>query len=341
MVILHQYLSAKRFRRFVGVVVALMIVFAFSMIVMAASPPSGNPPGPSIYSYEDCHGAGVQTDTAEVNPCQSYNKDLYETLDTTQTAFACTDIEFFRVYQDVTFVYVEFDFDGLFTNTNCGSQVFAIELDNDADTEGPNAIDQRFDYFIGGNSNSCRTSSATDWVAYGSISSAAFYEDTDDDAGGDDPRTADNCTATDCIDNNGDYNDTDRASDGPGTIFCRIDESGGAGTSDKLYVALEKEYFDIGDVTSDGDVRIRLWSDTSSSISKDKLHWHDNNTSSDLDKSFDNTGTAEWDTTAVTLTGIKATSSTRTAYLAAAVLILIVLLGASILITRRRSPSVE
>jgi hypothetical protein len=91
-----------------------------------------------VGTVDDCSGSGAQTNTAEAVPCQSYNADLYETLEYTGASpepADDADIDEFKVGADASFLYVEWILAGAWDQNTSPSHHYVIEIDVDPSTE--------------------------------------------------------------------------------------------------------------------------------------------------------------------------------------------------------------
>jgi len=272
----------------------LLLVFAILLVLpllcaenVLAAPPSASSPAGSDFvgQYDDCFGAAAQTDAAAAWPCQSYNADLYESLSSTGGNFTSSDIEVFQVWADSAFLYVEWDTVGNLTSGSGGHQ-FVIEVDVDPNVEIPVRGDCHI--AITGITNSLSTS----WTDANSMSLEAYHDGptggSPNNVGGANPGTGDPACAT-CPNSSGGqdgYNSD--LPDQNDMVFVRR-------VSNKLRMAVRWTYLrNSSNVALSGrpdQFRVRGWiSQNSTDLSKDKLYWHDENTTSDLSKNFDNTG---------------------------------------------------
>ncbi|MGD9764858.1 MAG: hypothetical protein AB7V27_14180 [Candidatus Binatia bacterium] len=91
-----------------------------------------------VGTVSDCSGSSSQTDTAQALPCQSYNADLYESLEYTASVpqpADDADIQLFRAGADANFLYVEWDLAADWDVNTSTSHHFIIEVDVDPDME--------------------------------------------------------------------------------------------------------------------------------------------------------------------------------------------------------------
>ncbi|UOG90827.1 MAG: right-handed parallel beta-helix repeat-containing protein [Candidatus Thiothrix sulfatifontis] len=226
----------------------------------------------------DCHGTSSYNpngaDGAENAPCQSYSQDIYENWDSLVAGAGDTDIEQCRLgYYDGTEQYYFFawQFRENWNYDNTGeSREYHLELDTDHDSASPETP-ARSDLLIRVQPRS--TYQGNTWHAVGN-DDAIIYKDTNNDVGCANPGKKD---TTGCS--------TGYEADYPinqGDAFVRI-------LNGQVELAIK-----AGVVDGLNNVKARCYASQTSTLSKDKLDWHDQNDASDLSShTFDSTGFAE------------------------------------------------
>ena len=253
----------------------------------AAQPDSAWGSGPLLVrAIDDCFGPASQTDAAEAAPCQSYNGDLYESLQYTganSEPADDTDIRVFSIGADDEFLYVEWDLAGAWDSDTSPAHQYIIEIDVDPDTEA------RGDAYVSiyGKTEFDRSS----WVDAQREGGFEAYADNADsgmanDVGGAHPVTGDPSCAECPDDPGGQDGYTGRICDSEDRVHARVADG-------DVQLAVRWTCLrDSGDNALAGRpaaFRVRGWTSQSSSIEKDKLYWHDENPIADLpDEDFDN-----------------------------------------------------
>lgn len=240
-----------------------------------------------VGSVNDCSGPGNQTNAAEAVLCQSYNADLYESLDYTgdnPEPADDTDIQTFSVGADGNFLYVEWDLLASWDERTTPGHQYVVEVDVDPLTE-----QRGDDYLAIYGKNEFNTSSWVDAYEQGGFEAYADNGDsgTANDVGGTNPATGDpNCV--DCPAPNPNTQDgyTGKICDAEDRVYARIVDGN---------VQLAVRWTCLEDSSNNvlgnppAAFRVRGWSSQSSTIEKDKLYWHDENLPADIaGENFDN-----------------------------------------------------
>lgn len=250
--------------------------------------------GLQVAEVTDCFGDPAQTDTAEDLPCQTYNGDLYESLEymgISEEPADDSDIQVFRVGADATFLYVEWDMAAPWDIDTSPSHHYVIEVDVDPSVEARRGDDY---VAIFGKSEF----NSTSWVDAFLQGGYTAYADnanggTRNDVGGPDPETGDpSCSG--CPDPAGGQD----GYSGPitqqsGQVFARV-------ISGNVQMAVRWTY--LQNSVANGNENqtlsgrptffaVRGWISQSSSLEQDQLYWHDEHPTTDLPtERFDNVG---------------------------------------------------
>ncbi|WGZ93323.1 MAG: SdrD B-like domain-containing protein [Candidatus Thiothrix putei] len=245
---------------------------------------------------DDCHGTSSYNpngaDGAENAPCQSYAQDIYENWNPAVAGAGDTDIKQCRLgYYDGTEQYYFFawQFRENWNYDNTGaSREYHLELDTDHDATSPETP-ARSDLFIRVQPRS--TYQGSTWHAVGN-GDAIIYKDANNDVGCANPGQKDTKGCSTGYE--ADY------SINQGDAFVRI-------LNGQVELAIK-----AGVVDGLNNVKARCYASQTSTLSKDKLDWHDQNDASDLSSyTFDSTGFAEVgpNATAGTISGTVYTDS--------------------------------
>lgn len=220
----------------------------------------------TLFTKTDCAGAAQQQTAA----CESYATDLYEHIDYSFTNPGTADVQVLNSGIDSDYYYTEFDFVSDYDPAISTGHQVGIEIDVDADTEA-NRADYYFAIFEKIEFNS------TAWIDAYNQGGYNSYRDANNDVGGGDP------LASDQGGSEGDGYETD-VNQGPDMVWARV-------VNGNFQVAIKRSV-----VGNPSMAYLRSWSRQSTSLSKDKLYWHDHNTPSDTQQ-IDNltgVGTTDW-----------------------------------------------
>ncbi len=245
----------------------------------------------------------LTTNPVTGTPCQSFALDIYENLQYTAQSgnddtAGCADIVNFSGVSDSTWLYAEWEMYGAGGGAGGGdcfnvnsSHHYALEIDNDAIT------DLRGDWVVYGVSNGCGDGS---WTDMGGIS-VELWEDSNNDLGADDSTQGETCTlpiqGTPRPLSKSDLGDGKTYEDGPDAGSAPDDgcsnrnpaegssdsyDNGGSIPSDTAYCRWDGVNFHlairlsaVGLTSSSPNVRLKPWSDMSTSFSKDSFPEHD------------------------------------------------------------------
>lgn len=240
-----------------------------------------------VGSVDDCSGQGSQTNAAEAPPCQSYNADLYESLDYTGAnpePADDADLRTFRAGADADFLYVDWDLAGPWDAETSPGHQYIIEIDVDP------LLEERGDAYVSiYGKTEFDSSSWIDAQLQGGFEAYADNGDsgTANDVGGSNPGTGDpSCDDCPAADPNTQDGYTGKICDADDRVYARIRD--GNVQLAVRWACLE----DSSEVELSGRpaiFRVRGWTSQSSTIEKDKLYWHDENRIADIDgENFDN-----------------------------------------------------
>jgi hypothetical protein len=209
----------------------------------------------------DCSGTTAYSPNgsagAEVLPCQSYKADLYENWDPSVQGTGDTDIETYAAGYDGDFFYFRFDMRQNWNYDNSGvSRNYYLDVEADSGTAGG---DNRADFFVRYDPSALHV--GTTWQAIGQ-SRGFIYGDENNDVG--------------C--GNLGLNDAKGCSTGfkqditlqSSDFYVRI-------IGDKIEFAIKASLFG-----SKQQIRSRGYATQTSTLSPDKLYWHDANDNTDL-----------------------------------------------------------
>ncbi len=314
---------------------SFFLLFLVSIIILSpshsalaepsAAPPDWNPATGT--DFADCSGINAQSDAETSSDggtvCQNYgndgagNWDLYETLNYNNDAnygpARTADIQTLTVDNDTTWLYVQWDHvDAWSSASNADTHNHYLEIDTDGDEQGDFYVGWQAKVGINGNWQDADTQS---WLT-------AEFVDGNGDVGG----------------NNLKQSDFDSSDDGY--------ESDNLATSDEIYarvvngnlqIGIRWTYLGLSAAGPQSNWCLRAWTAQESTISKDKLYWHDHQQVSDLGSAkYDNLGFKCFTPTAITLSDVSGAAITRAALPIAAGLIAVLLLG-SMYVWRRRA----
>ncbi len=206
------------------------------------------------FTMSDCSGP-AQQGTAS---CESYATDLYEHITYPSSSARTADIAVVRAGFDADYYYFEYDFVNPWSPVQSTGHNVVIEVDTDASSESG-----RGDFYIGLFQKSEFDSAS--WIDAFVQGGYESYSDNNDDVGGAQPLISDFGGSS------GDGYETD-VSQGLDMVWARI-------VAGNFQVAIRR--------TVIGDPQIawfRPWSRQSTSLSKDKLYFHDQNDTSDVDQ---------------------------------------------------------
>ena len=269
----------------------LIVLFALASFMIVEPVSAQDTNWSTIVSIDDCSGSSEQTNTPEDLPCQSYSADLYESLEYSNTAPECCDIQRLNFGSDADFVYVQWDLLGAW-NTDCDGHHAVVEFDVDSTVE----TNGQGDVFIAMNmKDECDTGGS--WEDGANPGFDAF-EDDNDDVGGANPGSPDFPSGADGYSN-------DIGSGDSNEVFCRIE--GG-----NFEIAIRRAFIPGLAAHPDDDLRIRAWTSQVSTLDKSKLDWHDQQPTSDISGTdFDNTLWGSTVPTALSLVDFGATAERR------------------------------
>ena len=202
----------------------------------------------------DCFDPGQQGTVG----CESYATDFYEHISYPSATARTADIAAVRAGFDTDYYYFEFDFVNPWSPVQSGGHNVVLEVDSDASSEFG-----RGDFYIGLIQKS--EFDSTSWIDAYDQGGYESYSDSNDDVGGAQPLVSDFGGSS------GDGYETD-VSQGPDMVWARV-------VGGNFQVAIRR--------TVIGDPQIayfRPWSRQSTSLSKDKLYFHDQNDTSDVDQ---------------------------------------------------------
>ena len=215
----------------------------------------------------DCSGSAAQGTAS----CYAYSNDKYENIDYTVTQNAETsDIQEVNTGFDTDYFYVEMDFVAAWNLNHSTGHQFVLEFDVDSDTES-----DRGDYYLG--VFQVEEFNQTTWVDAYSEGGYEMMRDANDDVGGA------SVTSSDYGGSPGDGYETAVSQDAD-QVWARV-------VNGNFQVAIKRSV-----IGSPGGARLRPWSRQSTSLSKDKLYFHDQNSVSDVGQ-VDNIaglGTGTW-----------------------------------------------
>ncbi|MCI0417300.1 S8 family serine peptidase [bacterium] len=228
---------------------------------------------------KDCKGA--QTNIAESLPCQSYNADLFESLDSSGKGTCDSDIFAYRVGADSSFFYFEFELAGSwnqceYPDQSGESHQYVLEIDVDRSSETPNRYDYVFIY------TPQKKHQGGKWVPVDNFNSGddklKAFQDSDNDLGGPYPYSpdhsflGDNCPGSAC---DGYEKDFFGRSNSSNEWYARILDRGGKNIPQ---IAVRRSAF----ISAPARIRSRAWSSGSSSFDKNHFSYHDQFSSKDL-----------------------------------------------------------
>ena len=227
-----------------------LVVLALPAGVLHAAP---DPAWTVALTQTDCSGSAQQATPA----CDDYSTDFYENVDYTVAATAITsDIQTTNYGFDSTYFYFEYDFVGPYDPSNSTGHQVVIELDVDAATET-----NRADYYVGLFQKS--EFNTTTWIDAYVQGGYEVAHDDNDDVGGPNPTTSDFGGSP----GDGYDNVVSQAAD---QVWARV-------VNGNFQVAIKRTL-----IGSPSRSRARLWSRQSTSLSKDKLYFHDQNAVADV-----------------------------------------------------------
>jgi uncharacterized repeat protein (TIGR01451 family) len=218
------------------------------------------------FSQNDCSGAAQQATPA----CESYANDRYERINYSVPNPGTADIQVVRSGYDATYLYFELDFVSAWSISASTGHHVVIELDVDPDTEA-----NRGDYYVGIFQKS--EFNTTTWIDASVQGGYETYHDANNDVGGANPLTSDYGGSN----GNGYNQNIPQAAD---RVWARI-------VSGNFQIAVRRTI-----VGNTARVRARVTSRQSTSLSKDKLYFHDHQSTSDVQQ-IDNLaglGTDQW-----------------------------------------------
>ena len=205
------------------------------------------------FTLTDCSGAAQQNTPA----CDDYATDLYEHLDYSDVPSARTaDLRALHTGYDADYYYFEADFVGNWSQSRSPSHQFVLEFDVDVDTET-----SRGDYYVGIFQKS--EFDSTSWVDAYVSGGFDSKQDSNDDVGGADP------IASDFGGSPGDGYNAD-VTQGSDQVWARI-------VGGNFQIAVKRSL-----IGSPAELHVRTWSRQSTSLSPDKLYFHDQNNVTDV-----------------------------------------------------------
>ena len=206
------------------------------------------------FTMSDCSGPAQQGTGA----CESYATDFYEHIAYPGDSARTADIAVVRAGSDTDYYYFEFDFVNPWSPVQSVGHNVVLEIDTDASSESG-----RGDFYIGLVQKI--EFNSTSWIDADNEGGYESYSDSNNDVGGAQPLVSDFGGSS------GDGYETD-VSQGPDMVWARI-------VGGNFQVAIRR--------TVIGDPQIayfRPWSRQSTSLSKDKLYFHDQNDITDVDQ---------------------------------------------------------
>jgi uncharacterized repeat protein (TIGR01451 family) len=217
-------------------------------------------------SRSDCFGAGAQGTPA----CESYASDLYEHINYGVPNPGTADIQEVSTGSDADYLYIEWDFALAYDPSYSTGHAIVVEFDVDPALEA-----DRGDYYV--SLFQKVEFDTTTWVDAYSSGGYESYRDANDDVGGANP------TASDFGGSGGNGYNTNI----PGTsdrVWARV-------VGGNFQVAVRRSL-----LGSPASARLRPWSRQSTSLPKDKLYFHDQNASTDVQQidNLSGLGTDTW-----------------------------------------------
>ncbi len=202
----------------------------------------------------DCSGPGQQGTAS----CESYATDFYEHIAYPSSGARTADIAAVRAGFDADYYYFEYDFVDPWSPVQSTGHNVVLEVETNASSESG-----RGDFYIGLTQKS--EFNSTSWIDAYDQGGYESYSDSNDDVGGAQPPVSDFGGSS------GDGYETD-VSQGSDMVWARV-------VGGNFQVAIRR--------TVIGDPQIayfRPWSRQSTTLSKDKLYFHDHNDTSDVDQ---------------------------------------------------------
>ena len=199
------------------------------------------------FTENDCSGPAQQGSPG----CESYATDLYEHINYSTASAPTADIAFVRAGFDTDYYYFEYDFVNPWSSAQSTGHNVVIEVDTDAATESG-----RGDFYIGLFQKTVFNSLS--WIDAYNQGGYESYSDDNNDVGGAQP------LASDFGGSQGDGYETD-VNQGPDRVWARI-------VGGNFQVAIRNTV-----IGSPLIAYFRPWSRQSTSLSKDKLYFHDQN----------------------------------------------------------------
>ena len=252
---------------------------------------------------DDCCGASAQTDTPEDLPCQSFNNDLYETLDAGTQGMCDADIKTYSLGFDADFFYFENELRGSWDQcsdaigpTN-GGESRQYQMEVDADLSNTANFDWIFIYTP--KKIHCRADADTSqpceqrWIDVGEGGSGdiAAFADGNDDYGSPNVTDPDPPGSNDGFES--DFKPTD-------AVFARIITRGGGGGGGGGGKNIPQMALRRSALGSPNVIASRIWATQNSSFDKGDFPHHDKflGTMTEFEnKDFDNShgvGSTNW-----------------------------------------------
>lgn len=289
--------------------------------LLPTAPPDSNWVNPTLLQQEvaDCFGVDFQTNAGEDPPCQSYNNDLYESINyfhlTRADGANDADLIAFRAGTDSEYFYFEWDMVDDWDENHSDSHLFIVELDID-----PLSENQRGDYYFAiYGKKEFEDNGSENWIDAFNSGGYESFRDGNNDVGGNNVTSPDGSGGQD-----GYETPVNKSSN---QVFARVKDG-------NMQLAVLRSL--VGLTSSPVNTRFRGWTSQSSSVPNDKLYWHDENNASDLN-SFDIDNVA-WTSgpTAVTLTTIGKSPEPMMATLTLRLLLLMAVTSLAIIISFSR-----
>jgi hypothetical protein len=214
--------------------------------------------------------------------CQNYHGDLYENWNPSDSGHGDTDIKTYSVGADNEYFYFEID---LRENWTSNSRKYYLEIEADDDGQS--------DYFVFYQPEGQDLSSS--WKDIGGNGKVEVYEDRNNSIGGSNP------TGADSGDSDGYESELSSGKNlSSGDFYVRLVDG-------NVQLALKKSK-----IGSPSNILSRAYASQNTTLSPDKLTWHDRNTISDFSGAggFDSTAGADTSTWLVYNLSSTTTSST-------------------------------